>query len=107
MCMVFLFVIPSSRPVLEKSAGQPVDVQMTSVQRKIISLGQLYAQTERYFPVGKCVCVCVPTCVCVHVCMHTYMCVSMVGGWLVCEGVGEVVIHTSPLHVLRIPGEAP
>ena len=25
---------------------------MTGVQRKIISLGQLYAQTERYFPVG-------------------------------------------------------
>ena len=81
--MISLFVIPSSHPVLEKSAGQPVDVQMTSVQRKIISLGQLYAQTERYFPVGKCMCVCMPTRVCVHVCMHVYMRVSMVGGWLV------------------------
>ena len=71
MFMVFLFVIPSSRPVLEKSAGQPVDVQMTSVQRKIISLGQLYAQTERYFPVGKCVCACMCVRVCVCACMHT------------------------------------
>ena len=81
--MIFLFIIPSSHPVLEKSAGQPVDVQMTSVQRKIISLGQLYAQTERYFPVGMCVCVCVcvfacvcvcaHACVCVHAYMHTYV----------------------------------
>ena len=41
MCMVFLFVIPSSHPVLEV--------------------------TEHYF--GKCVCVCA-LCVCVHACVH-------------------------------------
>ena len=79
--MISLFVIPSSHPVLEKSAGQPVDVQMTSVQRKIISLGQLYAQTERYFPVGKCVCVRAHVCVCA--CVHAYVHVCEYGGRLV------------------------
>ena len=58
--------------VLEKSAGQPVDIQMTSVQRKLISLGQLYAQTERYFPVGESMCA--------RVCIWLAVCVGRVGG---------------------------
>ena len=49
MCMVFLFVIPSSHPVLEV--------------------------TEHYF--GKCVCVCVCA-VCACACMCTCMRLSMV-----------------------------
>ena len=70
--MVFLFVISSSHPVLEKSARQPVDVQMTSIQCKIILLGQLYVQTECYL-ISLLVSVCVRahTRVWVCACMHT------------------------------------
>ena len=75
---------------MEKSAGQPVDVQMTGVQRKIISLGQLYAQTERYFPVGKCVCVPMRVCACVHACVHAWEYGGRLVGWHVRVWAGKV-----------------
>jgi nuclear pore complex protein Nup155 len=38
--------------VLRQCVGGSVDVMMRTVRTKILSLGQLYGQSERYFPVG-------------------------------------------------------
>ena len=42
---------------LKSSLQQPREVRMQNMRNKLISLGQLYSNNERYFPTSKnCLC---------------------------------------------------